>query len=182
MSNYKVEMDLTKHVGFKRITVPMLREVVFKNMIISGPGFVEQFMPSSRELKTLNDLALHAVNRGQVIDFGHWTNDFIKQSSLRCGPLYTQGALPMPFTSPWIFIHTWNDANMDKIAEEAFGFDASDRMQTSAYLVHPFPGEKGNHCVDFEICALEGFNIAGTDAIGVGDRVYFDGKEDNETG
>src|SRR5215469_14048398 len=104
----KIEMDLS-NIQFKRITVPMLREAVFKHLIISGPGFIEKYMPTSNDLNTLNDMALYAVNRGQVIDFGHWSNDFIKETAIRSGPLYTQGALPMPFTSPWIFIHTWSD-------------------------------------------------------------------------
>ncbi len=182
MVKTEFELELNKF-KFKTVTIPMLRDVVFGRRIFSGPGFVEKYMPRQTELNVLNDMARYAVDRGQVIDFGHWPNSFIQDTAKRVGHLYTQGALPMPFTTPWIFLHSWSDER--KELELATEFKLTDRdfreMQSSAYLIHPIPKEKGQHCVDFEGCCLEGFNIGGLDFLGVGDRVFFDAEKSQES-
>jgi hypothetical protein len=182
MKRARIELGLDEF-KFKPVTVSMLRDAVFGRRIFSGPGFIEEYMPRETEINTLNDMARYAVDRGQVIDFGYWPNSFIQETAKRVGRLYTQGALPMPFTTPWIFLHSWRDERKEAELLKEFRLTEKELLdvQTSAYLIHPMPGEKGQHCIDFEGCCLEGFQIKGLDFLGVGDRVFFDAEKSHQS-
>src|SRR5580765_4052593 len=80
------------------LTVAKLREAVQNKMFTSGPGDNLKYMPTSDELDVILDHSRDAFRKGQVIDFGHWSNDFIKECTLRAKSLYREGALGHPFS------------------------------------------------------------------------------------
>jgi hypothetical protein len=145
------------------LTVAKLREAVQNKMFTSGPGDNLKYMPTTDELDVILEHSRDAFRKGQVIDFGHWSNDFIKECTLRAKSLYREGALGHPFSTPWIFIHTWED----KSAFEKFGLE----RQAAAYLINPYPAE--NHLGwTFEVLELDSMRIKSINAhlIFVGDR------------
>jgi hypothetical protein len=116
-----------------------------------------------------------AVTAGRFIDFGHWPNEFIIKGSARASNLYYEGALGHPFSQPWVFFHTWSDPKLDA----AFGREDD---AVSVYLVNPFPVDGKAVACDFEITAIEVFNIYGKPMLGVGDRGLLYGRMERPPG
>lgn len=171
-----VEISLDD-VGYFQLTVARVRDIVQNDMVVSGPGVDTRYMPTSREVETILDMAKYAVNHGQLIDFGHWPNDMIMDCGHRAGGLYADGALGHPFSTPYIILHSWEDA---KLAPHLRG---ADRISTCAYLVNPFPdrNDPKNLCIDFEAMCFEGMILFGERCMGIGDRAVLDGKESRES-
>jgi hypothetical protein len=162
-------MGTTENISLKdvsqvRITPAKFRELALAKLLTSGPGEILAYMPTPSELENMADMLSNAITAGRFIDFGFWTNEFIRSQSGRAANLYYEDALGHPFTSPWIFFHTWSDP----IVDEKFNIV---HESCSAYLVNPFPNENGKaiNC-DTEIVAVEVFNIGGKTLLGVGDR------------
>lgn len=165
MENRRIEMDMNQ-VHMVTMTPAKIRECVFRNGVVSGPGIYEQAMPSSSELDTINAMCNEAISDGRFIDFGFWPNDLIKDSSKRGGPLYSQSALGHPFNSPWMFMHTWSDPESG--LAKRFGDHGP---YYSAYLVNPLLRDKPNSLgCDVEIMSLESMSIHGKFMLAVGDR------------
>jgi hypothetical protein len=156
------------------ITPAKFRDLALAGMLSSGPGTEMDYMPSPRELDTIVDMLSEATSAGKFFDFGHWPNEFIKKQSARASKLYLEGALGHPFTTPWIFFHTWNDP----IIDEKFGHQAS----CSTYLVHPYPIDGKAIACDFEIVSIEPFKVKDITILGVGDRARFMSHEVLEPG
>jgi hypothetical protein len=170
-SNYGLELNLDNMDTFL-ITPASVREIAMKDGIVSGPGIDMAYMPTSRELDTINEMAKFAVDRGQMIDFGYWPNDMIMATGHRAGNLYSEGALGHPFSTPYIILHTWNDP---KLLPDVGN---PNEKSSSAYLVNPFPYKDSKDlCIDFEAMTLEGLIIEGYKCLGVGDRALLNGKE-----
>src|SRR3954463_16255571 len=161
--NVVMDMDLKyEDIGMFRITPERIREASREHRISSGPGQDERWMPSSDELSNLTEMVDHAVNRGQIIDFGYWPNEMIQVSAHRGGRLYNSGALGHPFSTPYIFLHTWDDKNnpdMDAKVAKMQGLVTS-RPESAAYLVNPQPVQ-GELCISFEVLAFDGITIRG---------------------
>lgn len=151
-----------RHLGFDTITIAKLRDAILADKVLSGPGVYERYMPNSVQLEHINNACRYAVTNGQVIDFGYWPNDLMKTTSMRAGKLYNQNALGMPFSSSWIFLHSWNSKTMELLGEA--------KPKYTAYLVSPFNDQLGT---GFEALEMAAFTIAGDYTLGVGDRVVF---------
>ena len=167
------EMPLNS-VGTFMLTPERIRNCALQNHVISGPGNDMRYMPSTAEMTTINRMIKYAVGRGQVIDFGHWPNDMIREVGHRGGNLYCQGALGHPFSTPYIFVHTWNDSLLPSTMETI----------GCAYLVNPF-SEGKELCIDFEAMTLEGLQIprdSNEQYLGVGDRISLDASASKEHG
>jgi hypothetical protein len=158
---FNAKMDNIKVVN---ITPAQFRELVLKRYISSGVGTNPYQMPSTRELDTISDMLVEAVTAGRFIDFGDWPNEFIKKQSTRASDLYYEGALGHPFSTPWVFYHTWKDEDMiDKL-------ELDRNNSTSIYLVNPLLHNGKAVACDFEITALEPFSVRDVPILGVGDR------------
>jgi hypothetical protein len=160
------EMDL-RHVEMVQLTPERLRTIAQKRLITSGPGTDVRYMPTQNELDTISDMMEYAIKRGQLIQFGHWPNELIRKTAGHGGRLYQDGALAHPFSSPYLFMHTWNDEYFP-IPEHLKGKGP----KTSVYLVNPFPNGK-EVFIDFEAMELEGFRIVTDDCVGICDRIVF---------
>ena len=160
-----LEISLQDLKILSRVSPAQLREMILDSRVTSGPGIDIRFMPTERELDSLLEMAQYAINRGNLICFGHWPNTMIKANAKRSGGLYNQSALAHPFMSPYIIMHEWSDANT-KITPE---------ITTAIYLINPLPDNKNETCISFEAVSLEPMEIVGVKMLGVGDRVYFDG-------
>jgi len=165
----RVEFDMSQ-VSIANLTIPKMREAIMTNMLLSGPGLYEEYMPSPQQLERINLCAQLAIKSGQVIDFGYWPNEMIKDTSLRSGKLYNDGALGMPFSSPWIFVHSWD-------SPDSMEYRKSDKPVTVAYLVDPENDELG---CGFQALEMDAFNIAGLFTLGVGDRLVYNPEPGSE--
>jgi len=195
--NLGVELGLDQF-GYFTITPERIRDITLANHIVSGPGVIKTFMPTSAELGIVLDMMTHAVNRGQMIDFGYWPNDMIREVGTRGGTLYCEDALGMPFQTPWIFLHSWDDpklpysafekAHAGVLQEMGFSLPGNGGKQTCAYLVNPFPKSATDPkqlCIDFEVMCFEGIQMPkgyGFRYLGIGDRATLHGKESREAG
>ena len=147
------------------LTPERVRSIAQRRQVMSGPGTDLRYMPTQNELDIVSDMLHYAINRGQMIQFGHWPNDLIKKSSGHGGKMYMQGALAHPFNTPYVLIHSWNDET----------FPIPDHLKgpkVSVYLVNPFPDGKETF-IDFEAMELEGFKVIGDECIGICDRIVF---------
>jgi hypothetical protein len=192
--NLGAEMDMTD-IGHFVVTPERVRDVTLSDFIISGPGIIKTFLPTTRELGVILDMMKHAVNSGQMIDFGYWPNDMIREVGTRAGTLYCQDALGMPFSTPWVFLHSWNDPKLPftmfakSHAETLQGIGyKEEEIHTCAYLVNPFPLSAENPkqlCIDFEAMCFESLLIPKTNGIrclGIGDRATLHSAESRKAG
>lgn len=178
--NLGLEMDWSD-IGFFDVTPARFRDVVMSHNITSGPGIDTRYMPTSRELETICDMAEYAVKHGQVIDFGYWPNDMIREVGTRGGELYTKNALGHPFSSPYVIIHSWNDPKLPltKLLPE----DMKEKKLTCSYLVNPFPNENAKElCCDFEAMQFESLIIGGQNVLGIADRIALNNEESRKYG
>jgi hypothetical protein len=141
-------------------TVAMVRDVVQRYMV-TGPDWSEtfnlpaiahDFAPTQREVETVCGMCLDAVQHGRLVDFGMLPNDVIMQGGNRGGPLWNQGALGMPFSEPWMFLHSWEQG-------------------VAIYMVNPHAAG------DFEVCELCPMSIGDQKMLTIGDRGLFDRVE-----
>jgi hypothetical protein len=151
-----------------KLTPASLRDLALSKRLISGPGVIAEHLPTPDELETAASMMYEAVVAGKMFDFGHWSNEFIKKVSIRGGSLYNQKALGHPFSTPWVFYHTWDDAEVNKRWGE-------DHINYTAYLVNPLPKTDSTLGCDVEITAIDAFDIADNKGnyvkfLGVGDR------------
>jgi hypothetical protein len=163
----------TDDIKITGITPARFRDLVLAGMLSSGPGLETDFMPSPEELDTIVDMLKEAVKAGKFFDFGYWPNEFIKKQSTRAIKLYLENALGHPFTTPWIFYHTWSD----QVLSEKFGCEAD---SCSVYLVNPYPVDGKAIGCDFEISSIEPFKVKDINMLGVGDRARLLSKEELE--
>lgn len=175
-------LELGKDDDIDRCTVTpqFVRDCALEGRITSGPGIEKRYMPTGAELDHMVESAKLAVTRGQMIDFGYWPNDMIREVGARAGVLYAQGALGHPFSTPYVIVHSWSDEKLPygKILAAQFPDNLEARKSTCAYLVHAFPAATpGDLCVDFEVTLLEGIAINGVKMLGVGDRALLDGEQ-----
>jgi len=148
------------------LTPERLREISERNALTSGPGLDHSYMPTSQELNHMAEMLREAINRGQMIDFGHWPNDMIKQTSHRVGRLYSEGAMAHPFRTPYIFLHSWSDEKNPSLELR--------KVVTNAYLINPFPNSGDGICIDFEAVELEGTRLESVgNCLTVGNRISF---------
>jgi hypothetical protein len=154
------------------VSPSIVRECVMNGMFTSGPGLegdTVKFMPTNAELDTIAEMALGAINSGQFIDFGYWPNRFIITASNRGGNLYQESAIGHPFSTPWMFMHTWSDPEMNEYAKDKF--KTWKDMSASAYLVNPFLNERNTTLgCDFEIMELTGIKVKNNILLALGDR------------
>lgn len=179
--NLVAELSLDD-MGYFHLTPERIRDIALSNWIVSGPGFNTKYMPTSIELEVITDMVQHAVNRGQVIDFGYWPNDMIREVGHRGGTLYCQGALGHPFSTPYIILHSWDDPKLP--SHEYYVAQGKDGRMTCAYLINPFPQGK-DLCIDFEAMTFEGLEIPrrnGKKCLGIGDRVMLDSAASKAAG
>lgn len=184
--NLGAEMDL-EDIDFCTVTPAMIREVAFADHIISGPGLDARYMPTSAELETVSNMAQFAVNRGQMIDFGYWPNDMIREAGVNGGRLYCQGALGHPFSTPYIILHSWDDPKLpisQAIHMGKFNLKPDMEKHTCAYLVNPFPNGK-ELLIDFEAMTFEGITFRHKPRekyLGIGDRISLDADASRQAG
>jgi hypothetical protein len=179
IGNEKIHLDLgSEDIGTFQLTPERLREIAREQMITSGPGSSEMWMPTSDELGHIVDMVNSAVNSGQVIDFGYWPNEVIQMTSNRGGYLYVRDALGHPFSSPYVILHSWDDKKNEKAERQVASIQGRKKPipETTAYLVNPFPTDKVM-CSDFEILAFDAMTIKGERMLAVGDRGLFLGEE-----
>jgi len=144
------------------LTPSRLRDIAMRHGVTSGPGVDRSYMPTQNELGVVARSLAHAINHGQMIDFGHWPNGMIKKAAVRGGDLYSAGALSHPFGSPYVILHSWSDEMNPRMTG----------TETCAYLVNPFRNEKLPD--DFEAMEITGLSIGGIDCVSVNDRVTFE--------
>jgi len=111
-----------------------------------------QFMPDADTVHSISRAAHRAVKSGQLIDLGNLPNNVIKEAGLRGGPLYTQGAIGLPFSDPWVLFHTWEGG-------------------PTAYVVQLVKGQPNGGCI--EIAELIGVEIKGLRLLIVGDHLHY---------
>jgi hypothetical protein len=118
-----------------------------------SPALVQQLAPTQDDVELFAEACNDAVRGGRLIDFGDWTNDVIKYAASRGGPLYGRGAIGHPFSQPYVFLHTWEEA-------------------TSVYLVNPLEPDRlaGGDC---EAVELSPAIVSGEKVLMIGDRIYF---------
>ena len=121
------------------------------------------------------------MEHGQIIDFGYWPNDMIKDVARRSGRMYAQGALMHPFSSPYIILHSWDDKENAR-ANELLTKHSLPNEITSAYLVNPFPNADKSPHVDFEAMTFEGLVIKRQRTLAVADRVIYYADQSASTG
>lgn len=177
--NYGFELDLSyKDIIHFILTPQRIRDLARDGMISSGPGVDENWMPTTAELERICEMAIFAVNRGQMIDFGYWPNSVIQRTSNRAGRLYLKSALGHPFTTPYIILHSWDDKTNPGYEKWNRG-----RPETCGYLVNPLPDKESSElCIDFEALVLEGLSVKGQDILTVGDRVLLMSSESKTEG
>jgi len=148
------------------LTPERIREIVERHAVTSGPGLDRSYMPTSQELNHMSEMLREAIDRGQMIDFGYWPNEMIKLVSHRAGKLHSEGALAHPFRTPYVFLHSWDDANNPRPELR--------RTITNAYLINPFPDSGDGICIDFEAVELEGVKLESIgNTLTVGNRISF---------
>jgi hypothetical protein len=161
-----------KDIEHITITPAKFRELALNKILTSGPGIELDYMPTEKELDTVSEMLYEAVSAGKFIDFGHWPNEFIKKQSNRGGDLYHQDALGHPFTTPWVFFHTWDDPVIDAKFR-------TNVLTPSIYLVNPLLNTDGSTIAcDFEITAIEAIKVANTELLAIGDRGLLMAKVD----
>lgn len=156
------------------LTPERIRELALARKVSSGPGLDSEYMPTTNELDTISDMLYSAVSKGQLIDFGYWPNDMIKATSKRGGKLYVESALAHPFSSPYVIMHSWDDA-ANPIPKQWLASKQNNGPYVSAYLVNPYLSD--DVCCDFEAMELEGIVVQGDRCLGVGDRINLDANE-----
>jgi hypothetical protein len=177
--NAAIEMKLSRdEIGTFQITPERIREIAKENLITSGPGTNQDYMPTSDELAAIIDMVAIAIDRGQIIDFGYWPNEMIQTVAHKAGRLYAQDALGHPFSSPYIIIHTWDDKRYELQEEKVARLQNRKEAipESAAYLVNPFRFQQ-HLCVDFEILQLDAMTIRGVKMLVVADRGLFLGAE-----
>lgn len=177
------ELDLGDKIETWNVTPAAVRECVLNYRVSSGPGVDRRYMPPPEQLQNMTDRMQFAVNRGQMIDFGFWPNDMIREVAGRAGILYGQGALGHPFRSPYLIIHSWHDPKLPfgKMLNELYPDNPAAAISTCVYLVHPLDSKTpGDLCVDFEATLFEGITINGAKLLAVGDRVLLDAQRTRE--
>lgn len=147
-------------------TVPQIREAVFAFHVTAMrmvEGMIPRealiFMPSQREVESAAEMAYEAFQAGRVIDFGHLPNDVMKQGGARGGPLYTRGALGLPFLAPWVLFHTWEGG-------------------ACCYLINPLGSEPTQG--ELEICELHPVRWKDSNILLIADRLMMDPADEDE--
>lgn len=142
-------------------TVTQVRDVIltyhiagpdFSSWVGSNEAIARDYAPTEDEVERTNDVARDAVVYGRMIDFGMLPNDVIKNGGNRGGPLWNMGAIGMPWTSPWVMYHAWEQG-------------------VCVYLVNP----RGDSAVgsDFEVCELLPMIVGGDKLLIIADRGLF---------
>jgi hypothetical protein len=150
-----LELD-PRTIGDWSPTVAQVRDAIL-GFHVTGPDWTacmdlpaeaKQFVPNQREVEAVNDMCHRAVLAGRLVDFGTLPNEVIMQGGDRGGPLWNQGAIGMPFSDPWVFMHQWEGG-------------------VAVYLVNP-----GSD--DFEVCELSPISFQMTERmLVIGDRGQF---------
>lgn len=138
-------------LGTWNATPAGVRDVVLSLHVVGPVLAGTPSAPTQREVETVSDMAYNAITAGRFIDFGYWPHDVIKFCGNRGGPLYYEGAMPMPFQEPWMFMHLWN-------------LHENRAPSPAVYLVHTLDE------VEFEVVEFEAMTIHGRRMLTIADR------------
>ena len=122
------------------------------------PEELTAMLPTIYEIMDITEGCAAAINAGQLIDFGFWSNAAIKNAGRRGGELYAQGLLRHPFTDPWMFMHSWDP----RVPMQVY----------SVYFVNPL--EPGTPNGDYECVELCPMRLGRETVLTINDRVSYE--------
>ncbi len=151
------DFDFREIRNDRTMTLAHARELVYREAICglhtggaNGPGSDQA--PTSDEVTSIKDNATAAFTSGRVLDFGNISDVVIRSTAPRAAEVYMVGALPHPFSEPYVLAHKWEEG-------------------LSLYLVQT--DAPSDPCGSFEAVEFYPMVVRNVQILGIGDRVLF---------